>query len=243
MKILLIIPCYNEETRLRVKDFEDGIENLKKQQIDLHYLFANDGSSDSTKKILDQYCIGDNKSAFHAPENVGKANVIHLAFQSFKSQIKLHNYDWIGYWDSDLATPIFEVANMIKYLDFYKDQKVEAIWGSRISRLGSKITRQMHRHYLGRIFVTIVSNVLGVKVYDSQCGAKLFTAKSAEIALSDTFLSRWIFDVEILLRLKETHVIEYPLMTWEDIPGSKVKVFKEAFRVLKDLYKIKQKYQ
>jgi dolichyl-phosphate beta-glucosyltransferase len=239
MKILLIIPCYNEESRLKLTDFEEGRKLNLFAGIQLSYLFADDGSRDRTHEILNSHCKNTQGDfVFTAPENLGKANVVQAAYHSIKSE----NYDWIGYWDADLATPLAEIPRMIKFLEFYPTQSVSSIWGSRISRLGSDIKRHLHRHYLGRIFVTLVSNVLDVKAYDSQCGAKLFTPGAAKLAFIEPFISRWIFDVEILLRLKELQIIEYPLLTWEDVPGSKVKVFKEIFRVGLDLLKIRKKY-
>jgi len=243
MKILLIIPCYNEEARINLEAFRKGAEDCLKSQIELSYLFTNDGSSDGTRKLLDNYCT--NRPGFycyHLEQNAGKGNAIQSAYQMRKSDLNLNSFDWIGFWDADLATPLDEIPKMIKFLEFYDPHSVNSIWASRISRLGSRIKRQPHRHYLGRIFVTIVSLSLNVKVYDSQCGAKLFKPKAAELAFQETFLSRWIFDVEILLRLQNQNVIEYPVQQWEDIPGSKVKIFKEMGRVAWDIYRIHNKY-
>jgi dolichyl-phosphate beta-glucosyltransferase len=241
-KILLIIPCYNEENRLDLSEIDSQINTASSKGCTVKLLFANDGSRDKTKEILDSYIQKKSDWAYHATQNAGKAEVIHQAFQKFKSQITDEKFDWIGFWDADLATSIEEIPKMLAYPNLMGNLEVESIWGSRISRLGSVIKRQPHRHYLGRIFVTIVSTVLNVKAYDSQCGAKLFTPKAAELAFKQSFISKWIFDVEILLRLNGLSIVEFPLLRWEDVPGSKVKVFKEALRTLVDLYKIKQAY-
>jgi dolichyl-phosphate beta-glucosyltransferase len=242
-KILLIVPCFNEESRINFNDFVSGMKNCREGNIELQYLFTNDGSTDNTRKMLDDFCQKNpGFYCYHLKENAGKGNAIQEAYQNKKTELKFQTFDWIGFWDADLATPLAEIPRMMAYLDFYKDRSISSVWGSRISRLGSRIKRQPHRHYLGRIFVTLVSLVLKVKAYDSQCGAKLFTPSAGEIAFQEPFLSRWIFDVEILLRLKEESIIEYPLFNWEDIPGSKVKVFKEIGRVGRDILQIRKKY-
>ena len=173
--------------------------------------------------------------------NRGKANIIYEAYQYANEQGILNDYEWIGYWDADLATPLYEVSNMFKFLEM-NSNSFSSIWGSRISRLGSNITRSPKRHYLGRIFATIVANVLGVKSYDSQCGAKLFTSEVAKRAFDKEFITSWIFDVEILLRLKGEDILEYPLVEWTDIPGSKVNIAKDIFKVVKDIYRLWKKY-
>ena len=107
--------------------------------------------------------------------------------------------------------------------------------GSRVQLLGRAINRKSARHYLGRIFATCASLSLGLPVYDTQCGAKLFrrTQALAE-ALREPFSSRWAFDVELLARLIRpcagilaipvARIWEEPLLTWTDVPGSKMRL-------------------
>lgn len=241
-KVLLLVPCFNEEDRLKFDAFDEGKKYNLARGIELNYLFANDGSTDGTQALLNSYCTRTGSFTYPSLENFGKANILQKACQENLKLIQAGTYDWIGYWDADLATPLEEIPKMLNYLEVWELPKVNSIWGSRINRLGSNIKRQMHRHYLGRIFVTIVSNVLDVKAYDSQCGAKLFTQEALEVAFKEPFISRWIFDVEILLRLKSFSIIEHPISEWSDVPGSKVKVFREILRVAYDLMKIRQKY-
>jgi hypothetical protein len=120
------------------------------------------------------------------------------------------------------------------------------VFGSRVKLLGRRIVRKPHRHYLGRIFATVVSNVLRLPVYDTQCGAKLFRRTSQlAVVLQNPFRSRWIFDVEILARFIHTcgieyvknSVYEYPLAEWCDIGGSKVKPG-DFLKALGDLLRI-----
>ena len=233
--IYLIVPCYNEAQRLNVFEF------AKYPQI--HFLFADDGSKDNTSEIL-QKASQDypNMHFYKAPQNMGKGEVIRNAYQHLKKQSDFEKIEWIGFWDADLATPIYEVENMLKYASFYGESSVRSIWGSRLYRLGSRIVRSPIRHYLGRGFATVVAYLLKVESYDSQCGAKLFNREAAELAFREPFISRWIFDVEILLRLQQKGVIEYPLREWCDIPGSKMKIGREILRVFKDILKIRDQY-
>lgn len=235
-KVLLIVPCYNEEARLQVHKFMDSNPSID-------FIFANDGSTDGTLSVIEKsLSLSGRFQIFTSNINLGKSNIIQLAYQSLKPEQKA-KYQWIGYWDADLATPLSELENMLKYAaTFYDFQKVKAILGSRVSRLGSRIVRSPRRHYLGRIFVTVASLALRLGPYDSQCGAKIFKPEIADIAFRTPFLSRWIFDLEILLRIGPDGVIESPLMQWQDVPGSKIRIFKVAPRILRDIFRIRKYY-
>ena len=69
----------------------------------------------------------------------------------------------------------------------------------------------------------------------TQCGAKLFrVVPTLRPIFATPFISRWIFDVEIIARLiagrrgsgrprAQQVIYEYPLHEWHDVAGSKVK--------------------
>jgi glycosyltransferase involved in cell wall biosynthesis len=234
--IMLVVPCYNEESRLDLEAFEEGAQG------EIQILFVDDGSKDGTVAKIQAFIEGKpNLHLYRCPQNGGKANAVRQGLLHSATHPVLSKAKWIGYWDADLATPLWEVPNMLQYAEFY-NETVAAVWGSRVYRLGSSIHRSPLRHYLGRGFATVIATLLKVESYDTQCGAKLFRAEHLQAAFAEPFISNWIFDVEILLRLKDHLLIEYPLRKWEDVPGSKVKVYKEILRVFKDVLKIRKRY-
>lgn len=225
-KTAIIVPCYNEGKRLRGHEFIKCASAYK----DLHFIFINDGSTDDTQEKLLTICK-DNPMQLHCialEKNSGKAEAVrkgfHGAFQS--------DFVNIGYWDADLATPLGVIPIFCEILD---TPGVSMVIGSRVRLLGRKVERRAARHYLGRLFATFASLILGLPVYDTQCGAKIFRyRKELEIVFHKPFSVRWTFDVEILARflmierftgtgsLKSSSV-EFPLEEWIDIPGSKIK--------------------
>ncbi|MDX2001701.1 MAG: glycosyltransferase [Chitinophagales bacterium] len=233
-KVLIIIPCYNEEQRLNFQPFQLAPSNF-------FFLFVNDGSTDGTSALIRPRC-SSNIHLYDLSQNQGKAEAVRQGFIQAKSLPFYHELDWVGYWDADLATPLSEIQQFLRYQEYFAPT-AQAIFGSRIKRLGSRIIRNARRHFLGRLFATVVSNMFGLESYDTQCGAKLFRKELVDTISHEAFISKWAFDVEIILRLKGIEIVEYPLSYWEDVKGSKLNVAKTALRILGDLRKIRKQYK
>ena len=224
MKVVIIIPCYNEADRLDTNKFIDYLS----QNTHLHFIFVDDGSTDNTSKIINQLISKYNSlvSLLTNETNKGKAESVRLGvIESYKM-----NPDYIGFLDADLAAPIEEIDNLLKIVK--KDKTKEVVFASRIQLIGSEIKRNYFRHFIGRLFATCVSLLLKIRIYDTQCGAKMFSRKICNDIFSEKFVSPWLFDVELFARLlnvygmeKTIHMsCEHPVSKWRDIDGSKVKL-------------------
>jgi dolichyl-phosphate beta-glucosyltransferase len=157
--------------------------------------------------------------------------------------------DLVGFWDADLATPLDQLADFLAV--FNTRPEIEMVFAARVRLLGRSISRDPRRHYVGRVGATLISHSLGLAVYDTQCGAKLFRGTdSIRELFAEPFLSRWIFDVEIIARLVRQRgredaaraIYELPIMVWHDVKGSKVRST-DFFRALKDLARIHRAYR
>lgn len=236
-RVLLIVPCHNEEKRLNVDVF------IRETPSNVDLMFANDGSTDKTLEVIGQICASRPEfRVYSAAVNRGKAGVIQGAFREVEKLNLLESYDWLGFWDADLATPLSEINNFLKYQSEFSPHS-KALIGCRLARYGAQISRSPLRHYLSRVFVTFTDVLLGIKAYDSQCGAKLFHRSIAQAALGPKFISKWIFDLEIILRVGSANVLEIPVFRWAEIPGSKMRIGRESFRVLGDLMRIRSHYK
>ena len=117
--------------------------------------------------------------------NQGKAAAVRAGMRRAFEQ----GTRYAGYWDAALATPLEEVPRFLDVLD--RTPQLTVVFGARVQLLGRSIERSSVRHYLGRIFATVASNVLGLAVYDTQCGAKLFRVDEESRALfAEPFLVR-----------------------------------------------------
>ena len=235
----LVVPCYNEAQRLPAADFCDFLRDAT----DVRLIFVDDGSTDRTpERLIELASVGPERvEILTLPANVGKAEAVRVGMLR---ALELGS-GYLGYWDADLATPLSALHEFRAVLD--QRPEVELVLGSRVVLLGRRIERSALRHYLGRASATLIALMLGLRVYDSQCGAKLFRATpTLHWLLAEPFVSRWIFDVEILARMVEAlggperasqAIREYPLEEWCDVPGSKVSLA-DYLRAAADLIRI-----
>jgi len=231
-KICLIIPCYNEEQRLDIEEFRRYCSD------ELIFVFVNDGSTDNTHQLLIAQ-TGRNWHVVNLDENRGKSEAIRQGVLFVQNSGLVQDIQWFGFWDSDLSVPLYELENFFRYSACFSTD-AEAIIGSRVRRMGSEIIRSAVRHYLGRLFCTLVSFLFSMTYYDTQCGAKIFKRELLETGFVQPFSSNWIFDVELLLRLRTRTIIEYPLHVWQEKPGSRIRFSTVPFEVLKDLISLKK---
>lgn len=238
-RVTLVIPCYNEEHRLNVEAFRSWR--------DADLCFVNDGSRDGTLAVLQSMAAAEPERirVVSLAENGGKAAAVRAGMLA---ELERSAEGYIGFWDADLATPLSELPRFVEVLDRRKEMQM--ILGARVRLLGREISRRPFRHYFGRVGATLISSSLGIAVYDTQCGAKLFRVSPVlREVFAKPFLSRWIFDVEIIARFLQqigrdaaAHAIyELPLLEWHDVHGSKVKA-RDYLRGLRDLWKIHRAY-
>ena len=244
-RCLVVVPCYDEADRLPGGEFLRfaGLEPR------VHFLFVNDGSRDGTLPMLEALCAGNEPSLelLNKPVNAGKAEAVRDGMNA-AMHANGRAYEFVGFWDADLATPLEAIPHLLEKLR--RDSNVQMVFGSRVRLLGRAIHRRNVRHYLGRLFATCASMTLGLPIYDTQCGAKIFRVTPAlRAVLAEPFVSKWIFDVEIVARFLRLEglefccetIFEYPLHAWRDVGGSKVRPA-DFFRSISDLARIRRRY-
>lgn len=235
--LLIVIPCYNEYNRLPGVAYKKFLSTHP----DVLICFVNDASTDQTAESLaeiqneftSQVIIVNNAT------NTGKAeairNGVHHCIDNYSAPV-------MAYLDADLATSLEECYSYLSYME----QK-EFVFASRILKIGSVVERRFSRFLIGRIIATVISNILQIKVYDTQCGCKVFRSSLAPVMFEKKFISKWLFDVEIFSRILQCYGMErgqeimeeIPVKKWIDQGASKVKL-SYFFRLWYDLILIRR---
>lgn len=226
----IVVPCYNESARLRVGECLEFLAGHPQ----VHLLMVDDGSRDGTWTMLEEMRRKrpERITTLRLDRNRGKAEAVRQGvlkvLEGGPSQGE--SFGLVGYWDADLSTPL---STLPLFMDVFAERpECSLVMGSRVRLLGRRIVRRPLRHYLGRIFSTFASLSLDLGVYDTQCGAKLFRAgEHLQLIFSRPFSDPWVFDVEMLSRLRtlwgaevENRIVELPLPEWEDAGGSKIRL-------------------
>jgi len=240
LKTLLVIPTYNDSERL--SRFLPQI--LSALPPHFHTLIFDDGSHEGEKTKLEAV-FEENQPLWakrNKPlelktrkENCGKGASIQEGWS-------LHpDSDLFGFVDADGAVGGPEILRAEQWI---RESPYEALFGSRVQMLHRTIKRSLKRHISSRVFATIVHLISNSNAYDTQCGLK-FLKKTAYEKIHPHFQSkRFAFDVELTLLLQHFGIpsAELPI-DWEDVPGSKVHLFRDSLLMAKEVFQIHKRVQ
>ncbi len=234
-KIAIVIPAYNEYERFPTQEFKSFLVNYPEACLCL----VNDASTDKTEVLFNGLSeeFPEQIILLSNLKNSGKAASVQKGvMHCFEKDIS----DAIAYLDADLATSLEECYS---YLDYLPEK--DFVFASRILKVGAVVDRRFSRFLIGRILATAISKILDLKVYDTQCGCKVFKSELSPLLFEQTFISKWLFDVELFSRLLNHFNIEdsiermeeVPVKRWVDRGASKVKL-SYFFRLWYDLFLI-----
>ena len=238
--LAITIPCYNEYTRLPLGEFRTFLQARR----DVVLCLVDDASTDRTIERMEalKESFPEQIRILRHSRNQGKAAAVRSGIlYCHQEQVAPH----LAYLDADLATSLEECHSLLAFLE---DR--EFVFASRILRVGSVVERRFTRFLAGRAIATLISNILGLKVYDTQCGCKVFGARLAPLLFGQPFRSRWLFDVEIFSRMLAAYghekalskMEEIPVRRWVDRGDSKVKLT-YFFGLWKDLWVIRKQHR
>lgn len=163
ISISVIIPVYNEEkTILAILKKLNQIKNSANFEI----IVINDGSSDNTKSIIDDYSdLTDQVKHLKSNEGKGKAVIEGL---------KISTKEYVFFQDADLE---YDPLDLVKFIDLVNNYKTDLVMGSRF--IGNSRSVLHFWHMIGNKFITLIFNLLNNTTFtDIYCCYCLFQRKN-----------------------------------------------------------------
>ena len=228
MELSIVIPCYNEEKRI-VPTLNTLFSFLKHHPSINEYevIVVDDGSKDKTLQVIPSH---QHLKVIPHQVNQGKGGAVRTGVLNAK-------YENILFMDSDLATPLEELDKLSPVLQ----QGYGIVIASRNLPGSNIITKQpKYRQLAGKTFPLLVRLLSGLPYRDTQCGFKLMKAAPGKEIFKRLTIMRFAFDVEMLFIAEKLgyKTAEVPI-TWIDQSGSTVHFFRDSWRMLKDLFRIR----
>lgn len=185
----IVIPAFNEEKRLP-KTLATIIQFLQKQSYTSEIIVVNDGSTDKTKKIAEEFMGNDSPSIRFIEyfPNQGKGFAVKKGMVAAKGEYRL-------FMDADYAVPIEYLPTFLSMInnDYHV---VIASRGLKKSQIDAH--QPFLRELAGKGFGVLQRFVLDLPFVDTQCGFKLFTEEAAEILFQKVTFNCAYFDAELL---------------------------------------------
>lgn len=226
----VIVPAYNEENRIG-KTLKELDAYLSRQDYSYEILVVNDGSKDKTAEVIRVAISGGIKNLrlIDNKENKGKGGVVKQGMLEAKGEYRLFS-------DADNSVSIEQIE---KFWPYFKEG-YDVVIGS-IEVEGAKIEEHAawYRRFVGHWAKLLIRMLAIWEIYDTQRGFKCFTGKAAENIFPKQTITRWGFDIEILVIAKKLgyKIKEVPVV-WIN-PGESKVGLSAYVSTLKELLQIK----
>lgn len=227
----VVIPVYNESACIEanLEAVHGFLRTLFEDRFEL--ICVDDGSRDGSLDILKTFQSKTALTVCTHEENRGKGAAVRTGMLAAKG-------DAVFFLDADLSTPLEEMHRFLPLLQ----KGADVVIGTRKSST-AKITKFQppHRVIMGVGYTYLVNFMLGMKISDFTCGFKAFSRKAVDLVFPKARIDGWSYDVEILYLAHRAglEIAEVPI-TWENKPGSKVRLVRDTIRSFKELLKIRR---
>ena len=236
----IIFPLYNENKRLKYCFQNIDIFNSNSSIKKLEYIFVDDGSLDNSYQLILDFIKKRERRKKEIKYKIIKFNKNKGKGAALISGIKNASKDWMLTIDADISVSLLEINNWIK-CNYFEINK-EIYFGSRNLKK-SIIKFEYHRKLIGLFFILICKLFLNIKLYDTQCGFKLYKKKTGKMIFSKLTEKKFAHDIEIVLLAtkKKIEIIELPVK-WVHKNDSKINLIRDSFSIFWSIYKMKNKF-
>jgi dolichyl-phosphate beta-glucosyltransferase len=227
-RLSIVIPAYNEEIRLP-ESLRSVAAFVEQQDYPVEVVVVDNNSSDRTQAIARSFAEANPYMRVIFEGRQGKGAAIRTGMLAARG-------DYRFICDADLSMPIEEVS---RFLPPQKDSYDIAI-GSREGPGAIRYDEPAYRHFMGRVFNTIVRLFAVPGFQDTQCGFKMFTADAAEELFPLQTMDGWSFDVELLhaAQRRGKHIVEVPI-SWYYKANTRISPISDSINMFREVLKIR----
>ena len=233
MRLSIVIPAHNEEKRIgpMLEAYLPFFSSRYRNEVE--FLVVVNGSTDRTDLIAASFaerfpCV----KVIVEPDRIGKGGALMVGFRKASG-------DLIGFVDADGSTPPQAFQDLVDNIG-----QAGGIIASRWSHGAIISPRQpLDRRIASRIFNFLTRILFGLRLVDTQCGAKLMTRQAVGAILPHLGITQWAFDVDLLFQLRRAgYAIKEIPTTWHDVEGSKVQVGSASQEMMMALVRLRLIY-
>lgn len=214
--ITLVIPAYNEETRLPAT-LERLIPTLSAQHCPFEIIVVSDGIGDRTSEVALRYSASRVR-LLRFDTKQGKGGAVKAGFL-------MARYSLVGFLDADTPLAARDLDAMLGFLRDY-----DVVIASRWTAAGKPHFHSARlRNLLSLIWSSLVRACLVTNVRDTQCGAKFFRASRLAPLLSKVDIRGWAFDISLLGHCERSGLsINEVEVSWPDNAGSQMRLLRDV---------------
>lgn len=164
MKLIsIVVPCYNEQEAMPI--FYDEITNIANKMandVEMEFIFVDDGSKDNTLKVARELNKKDNRVKYISfSRNFGKEAAIYAGLEKAKG-------DFIALMDVDLQDPPEMLIDMYKNI---VNEGYDCVATRRITREGEPPIRS----FFARCFYSLINKISKIEIVDGARDYRLMT--------------------------------------------------------------------
>lgn len=231
----LVIPAYNEAALIE-QTLECVADFLRARGLPAEVIVVDDGSTDGTGDLAERALerLGLAGRVVRQVPNAGKGMAVHAGMEAAAGQLLLMT-------DADLSTPLEEYDKLVQAIEEGADV---AIASRAVPGAVLEPPQPWWRESIGKLYAKVRCLILLPQIADTQCGFKLFQREVAREVFPLQTVYGWAFDVEILhiAQLLGYTIAERPVR-WRNRRESKVRVLRDAWKVLRDLVTIRFRHR
>ncbi|MBQ7872963.1 MAG: glycosyltransferase [Clostridia bacterium] len=230
MKISVCVPMYNESSI--IADTAAKLHRYMTEHFenDFEIVFADDGSRDGSADIVNSLGLSGVRVVGYE-KNQGKGCAVRTGVLASEGDI-------VMFTDADLAYGMDIIEEAFKIL---VKGEYPVLVASRAKHKDGYEGYTPIRKLASRTYIKVLNLFGGIKISDAQCGFKGFRGDIARRIFSHCQTNNFAFDLEVILIAQKMNLRIYELPAKIiNHRESKVNVIKDAFKMLKEISRIKK---